>query len=64
MSKNRNAYHGYQDGSSYCHAQAILVDRFGSSSEYLWYPYSTRKARRLARLMRTLWGTPLGRWLS
>jgi acyl-CoA reductase-like NAD-dependent aldehyde dehydrogenase len=49
---------------SYCHAQAILVDRFGSSSEYLWYPYGTQKARRLARLMRTLWGTPLGRWLS
>jgi acyl-CoA reductase-like NAD-dependent aldehyde dehydrogenase len=49
---------------SYCHAQSILVDRFGSSSETLWYPYGTRKARRLARLMRTLWGTPLGRWLS
>jgi succinate-semialdehyde dehydrogenase/glutarate-semialdehyde dehydrogenase len=49
---------------SYCHAQAILVDRFGSRSEYLWYPYGTQKARRLARVMRTLWGTPLGRWLS
>jgi succinate-semialdehyde dehydrogenase/glutarate-semialdehyde dehydrogenase len=49
---------------SYCHAQAILVDRFGSSSEFLWYPYGARKTRRLARLMRTLWGTPLGRWLS
>ncbi|MEN8183094.1 MAG: aldehyde dehydrogenase family protein [Myxococcota bacterium] len=47
-----------------CHAQSILIDRFGSKSEFLWYPYGTQKTRRLERLMRFIWGTPLGRWLS
>jgi succinate-semialdehyde dehydrogenase/glutarate-semialdehyde dehydrogenase len=49
---------------SYCHAQSIVVDRLGARAEPLWYPYGTHKTRRLARLMRVLWGTPLGRWLS
>ena len=49
---------------SYCHAQPILIDRFGTRSEFLWYPYTSKKTRRLARLMRFVWGTPLGRLLS
>jgi acyl-CoA reductase-like NAD-dependent aldehyde dehydrogenase len=49
---------------SYCHTQAIVVNRIGAKSEPIWFPYSSRKARRLRRAMRLLWGTPLGRWLS
>jgi acyl-CoA reductase-like NAD-dependent aldehyde dehydrogenase len=49
---------------SYCYAQSIVVDRLGSKSESTWFPYSARKARRLKRLMRLLWGSPLGRLLS
>jgi acyl-CoA reductase-like NAD-dependent aldehyde dehydrogenase len=49
---------------SQCRVQSIVVDRVGSKSELLWYPYDARKARRVRRLMRWMWGTPLGRWLS
>ncbi len=49
---------------SYCFAQSIIVDRFGSKAEFLWFPYTARKTRTLRRMMRWLWGTPLGRWLS
>jgi acyl-CoA reductase-like NAD-dependent aldehyde dehydrogenase len=48
----------------YCQVQSIVIDRFGSKSELLWFPYDTRKTRWLRRAMRVLWGTPLGRWLS
>jgi acyl-CoA reductase-like NAD-dependent aldehyde dehydrogenase len=48
----------------YSYAQAIMIDRFGSKSEALWFPYTVRKARLLRRMMRFLWGTPLGRLLS
>jgi succinate-semialdehyde dehydrogenase/glutarate-semialdehyde dehydrogenase len=49
---------------SYCQVQSLVVDRFGSKSELLWFPYGARKARWLRRVMRFVWGTPLGRWLS
>lgn len=49
---------------SFCHAQSIIVDRFGAKSEFLWYPYSAKKLAWLRRAMRWVWGTPLGRWLS
>ena len=49
---------------SFCHAQSILIDRFGAKSELLWYPYTAKKMNLLRRLMRILWGTPLGRLLS
>jgi acyl-CoA reductase-like NAD-dependent aldehyde dehydrogenase len=49
---------------SYCHEQSILVNRFGGKSEALWYPYSLRKLKLFQRLMRLVWGTPLGRFLS
>jgi len=49
---------------SFCHAQSILIDRFGAKSEVLWYPYSGRKLSLLRRAMRVLWGTPLGRLFS
>jgi hypothetical protein len=44
--------------------QSIVVDRFGAKSERIWFPYDGRTARWLARAMRFVWGTPLGRWLS
>jgi succinate-semialdehyde dehydrogenase/glutarate-semialdehyde dehydrogenase len=49
---------------SYCHAQAILVDRFGGKAEAGWYPHTGRKLERMKRLVRWVWGTPLGRLLS
>jgi len=49
---------------SYCRVQSIVVDRFGGKSERIWFPYDGRKARWLSRVMRFVWGTPLGRWLS
>jgi len=48
----------------YCSVQSIVVDRFGSKSEPIWFPYDARKTRWLRRAMRMVWGTPLGRWLS
>jgi len=48
----------------FCHTQSILVDRFGRRSEPGWYPYTARKARRLERAVRWIWGTSIGRWLS
>jgi acyl-CoA reductase-like NAD-dependent aldehyde dehydrogenase len=49
---------------SYCHAQSVLVDRFGGRSEVLWFPYTGAKLRWLERALKFIWGTPLGRWLS
>ena len=49
---------------SFCHAQSIVVDRFGAKAEFLWFPYTSRKARTLQRMMRWIFGTPLGRWLA
>ncbi len=49
---------------SFCHAQSILIDRFGAKSEVLWYPYSAGKMNLLSRATRLLWRTPLGRLLA
>ena len=49
---------------SYCHTQSIAIDRFGGRSEAMWFPYSLRKQKLVQRMMRLLWGTSLGRWLS
>jgi len=48
----------------YCHAQPILIDRFGAKRESAWYPFTAAKERTMKRVMRLLWGTPLGRWIS
>jgi acyl-CoA reductase-like NAD-dependent aldehyde dehydrogenase len=56
--------HGDIGLRGYCRVQSIVVDRFGAKSERIWFPYDGRKARWVARAMRLLWGTPLGRWLS
>jgi succinate-semialdehyde dehydrogenase/glutarate-semialdehyde dehydrogenase len=49
---------------SYCHAQSIVIDRFGAKREFIWFPYTRRKGRWLRRVTRWVWGTPLGRLLS
>jgi acyl-CoA reductase-like NAD-dependent aldehyde dehydrogenase len=49
---------------SYCNTQSILIDRLGGKSEPLWYPYSARKMNMMKRVLRFIWGTPLGRLLS
>ncbi len=49
---------------SYCHAQSIVIDRFGGKSEILWYPYTARKRQMIKRMMNLVWGTWLGRLLS
>jgi len=48
----------------FCHAQPIVLDRFGLKEEKVWYPYTEEKRRFLQKLIRWVWGTPLGRWLS
>jgi succinate-semialdehyde dehydrogenase/glutarate-semialdehyde dehydrogenase len=48
----------------YCRVQSIVIDRFGSKAEPIWFPYDAGKTRRLRRALRFVWGTPLGRWLS
>jgi succinate-semialdehyde dehydrogenase/glutarate-semialdehyde dehydrogenase len=47
-----------------CHTRSILIDRLGGRSEPTWYPYSARKATWMKRVLRTVWGTSLGRWLA
>jgi acyl-CoA reductase-like NAD-dependent aldehyde dehydrogenase len=49
---------------SYCHAQTIVIDRMGTKSEFLWFPYRARKGRLIRRLLKLVWGTPLGRLLT
>ena len=48
----------------YCNVQSIVIDRMGAKSEPLWYPYSSEKLGRMKKMMRFLWGTSLGRFLS
>jgi succinate-semialdehyde dehydrogenase/glutarate-semialdehyde dehydrogenase len=48
----------------YCHAQPVLLDRFNQKEENVWYPYTADKERLLLRIMRWVWGTPIGRWMS
>jgi succinate-semialdehyde dehydrogenase/glutarate-semialdehyde dehydrogenase len=47
-----------------CHTRSILIDRVGSRSEILWFPYSARKTAWLKRILRAVWGTSLGRWIA
>jgi succinate-semialdehyde dehydrogenase/glutarate-semialdehyde dehydrogenase len=48
----------------YCQTQSIVIDRWGGKSEPLWYPYTEKKLRLIRRMMRFLWGTSIGRFLS
>ena len=48
----------------YCFAQPILLDRFGTKDEHVWYPYTADKTRMLQKVIGWMWGTRLGRWLG
>jgi succinate-semialdehyde dehydrogenase/glutarate-semialdehyde dehydrogenase len=48
----------------YCHEMPIVIDRFGGKMQNA-YPYSTKSAEGMKKLMNFLWvKTALGRWLS
>jgi succinate-semialdehyde dehydrogenase/glutarate-semialdehyde dehydrogenase len=49
---------------SYCFAQPIVIDRFGSKEEQAWYPYTAQKAKMLQKIMKWVWGTPLNRLMT
>ena len=48
----------------YCHAEPIIVDRFGGRQVAGMYPYSRKRDERMQKLMRLQWGTSFGRRLS
>jgi acyl-CoA reductase-like NAD-dependent aldehyde dehydrogenase len=53
-----------EDGPrGYCHAQPIVLDRFGLKEERVWFPYTQAKERELSKVMRFIWGTPLRKLL-
>jgi len=49
---------------AYCHALPVIEDRFGGRQARNFYPYTVKKDQGLQKLIRMLYGTPLGRWLS
>jgi succinate-semialdehyde dehydrogenase/glutarate-semialdehyde dehydrogenase len=49
---------------SYCFAQTIVIDRFGIREEQMWYPYTGEKVKILQKIMKWVWGTPLGRMMT
>jgi succinate-semialdehyde dehydrogenase/glutarate-semialdehyde dehydrogenase len=48
----------------FCVAQPVMIDRFGGRRAAGTYPYSFEKDARVQKLIRFLYGTPFGRWLS
>ncbi|NQZ96495.1 MAG: aldehyde dehydrogenase family protein [Myxococcales bacterium] len=48
----------------YCHTLPIIIDRFGGKQLASGYPYSFKKIEGMQKLMKLLWGSPIGRWLS
>jgi succinate-semialdehyde dehydrogenase/glutarate-semialdehyde dehydrogenase len=48
----------------YCHAEPIIIDRFGGRQTARTYPYSRKRDERIQKLMRLQWGTAFGRRLS
>jgi succinate-semialdehyde dehydrogenase/glutarate-semialdehyde dehydrogenase len=48
----------------YCYPQPILIDRFGGRQAAENYPYARDKDATMQKLIRFLWGTRVGRWIS
>jgi succinate-semialdehyde dehydrogenase/glutarate-semialdehyde dehydrogenase len=48
----------------YAYATPIIIERFNPKEERIWYPYTADKGKLLQRIMKIVWGTPLGRFLS
>ena len=45
----------------YAYATPIVIERFNLKEEAVWYPYTEAKGKMLQKIMRWVWGTPLGR---
>jgi len=56
--------HGPNALRGFTHAKPILIDRFGGKTTAGLYPYSFKNEARMQRLIRILYRSPLGRWLS
>ncbi len=48
----------------YAYATPIIIERFNPKEEQIWYPYTAAKGQLLQKIMRWVWGTPLGRLMS
>ncbi len=48
----------------FCHVQTVVIDRFGSNREFLWFPYTASKLRLLRRAVNFLFRSPFGRLLG
>jgi succinate-semialdehyde dehydrogenase/glutarate-semialdehyde dehydrogenase len=56
--------HGWAGLRAYAHAQSVLTNRFGGRPAGSGYPYLARNDAMMRRVIRILYNTPLGRWLS
>jgi len=56
---------GEQGLRNYCHAKPIIIDKMGHKDKLqAGYPYEKKKLDGMKKLMRFLWGTRLGYWMS
>jgi len=49
---------------SFCHAQHIVIHRFGPKKEQAWFPYEQKGLEGMKKFVNFFWGTRLGRWIS
>ncbi len=56
--------HGPNALRGFTHAKPILIDRFGGKATAGLYPHSFKNEARMQRVIRILYRSPLGRWLS
>jgi succinate-semialdehyde dehydrogenase/glutarate-semialdehyde dehydrogenase len=56
--------HGANALRAFTHPKPILIDRFGGRATAGIYPYSFKNEARMQQLIRVLFRSPLGRWLS
>jgi succinate-semialdehyde dehydrogenase/glutarate-semialdehyde dehydrogenase len=56
--------HGENGLKSYCFCQPIIIDRFGAKEEQVWFPYTAKKHDLIRKIMRWVWGTPIGKLMS
>jgi succinate-semialdehyde dehydrogenase/glutarate-semialdehyde dehydrogenase len=48
----------------YCYHLPVIIDRFKGKNSRSFYPFSAKKDATLQKIVRYLYGTSLGRWLS
>ena len=56
--------HGPNALRGFTHPKPILIDRFGGRATAGLYPYSFKNEARIQQMIRILYHSPLGRWLS